>query len=267
MGTSEAGNMEGLNQLEPKLRILVVDDEPLVLSSLTNILKLYGYELQSASNGEDAVSIMKQGTTDIVISDLMMSPVNGLEILEQALQIDKLMIVILMTGYATLESAVDAIRRGAYDYLLKPFKIPEFLLTVRRATEKRRLSLQNKKLVADLKKQNAKLTETLEELKNTQKKLVHSERQAAISETIVAMKHEINNPLTTILSKIQMMQERCNSDIAGSMLESFEQIERSVTRITQILEKLDKIKEPVSTAYTENVSMLDITGSTEAKND
>jgi len=248
--------------LTKRLRILLVDDEPIVLSSLKNVLSHQDYIIETASNGQEGIQKLKSQNFDIVLTDLMMEPLNGLELLEQTQKYDPDSIVILMTGYATIESAVDAIRKGAYDYLVKPFKIQNLLLTIERGAEKRRLSLENRSLIADLQKNNDALGNTLAELRTTQNRLVQSERRAAVMETVIAMKHEINNPLTTILNKLQILHEKHLASDEAGLCRDLETMKDLVCRITNTLKKLDNIKEPVTTIYTDGISMLDIPGST-----
>ena len=247
--------------IEAVAKILLVDDESIVLSSLKDVLSMNGYCVETCLNGEEGLKKIENSDFDLILTDLVMEPINGLELLEKAQINDPDSIVILMTGYATVESAVDAIRKGAYDYLLKPFQIQNLLLTIRRGVEKRRLSLENRSLIYDLKENNAKLTTALKELRKTQKKLLQSERRAAVTETVIAMKHEINNPLTAMLNKIQILQERCENQ-PDYLNRDLQIVLELICRISNTMKKLDNIQQPVSTIYTDGISMLDIPGST-----
>ncbi|MBN1550370.1 response regulator [bacterium] len=245
-----------------KLRILLVDDEPVVRSSLEAVLDSHGYSIDTAQNGQEALTKFTDKSYDLIITDLVMKPVNGLELLDKAQKSDPESIVILITGYATIESAVEAIRMGAYDYLVKPFQMHSLLLTIERGAEKRRLSLENRRLIADLKTKNCELEKTLKELKQTQKLLLRSERKSAVIETVIAMKHEICNPLSAIMSKIQILQERCPKNNMSSLNNDLKTIHDLACRISNTLKELDNIQDPVSTIYTNGISMLDISGST-----
>ena len=245
--------------------ILLVDDESIVRNSLKDVLALNGYRVQTAENGKDGIDKLKGSDYDLVVTDLVMEPVNGLELLEAAQKLDPDSIVVLMTGYATVESAIDAIRKGAYDYLLKPFQIQNLLLTIQRGVEKRRLSLENRRLISDLTNKNLTLNNTLAELKTTQKRLLQSERRAAVMETVIAMKHEISNPLMAMLNKIQILQEKCRGKSQSWIFDNLLFMENLARRISDTLKKLDNIQEPISTTYTDGISMLDIPGSAKSR--
>jgi DNA-binding NtrC family response regulator len=129
-----------------KPTILVVDDDPRIRQLVRDILNQEGYEAQLCSDGRDAARLLSLQKYDLVITDLMMPFHNGIEILEIARQINPDCVVLLITGYGTVESAVNAIRKGAYDYLQKPFEPEELLLTVQRAAEHARLLYENREL-------------------------------------------------------------------------------------------------------------------------
>ncbi|MBN1357044.1 response regulator [bacterium] len=244
-----------------KLNILLVDDEPIILSSLSDVLSLHGYHSDTAQSGEEGIRKIEENSYDLIVTDLIMGSVDGLELLDRAHQIDTDIVVIIVTGYATIESALDAIRKGAYDYLVKPFEIQNFLLAIQRGAERRRLSTENRGLIADLQGKNEQLENALNELRMTQNRLLQSERKAAVMETVIAMKHEINNPLTAIMSKIQILQEKDANTPDHCMTRDLDTMKSLVHRICETLKKLDNIKEPVSTQYCNGISMLDISGS------
>ncbi|MFO1491132.1 MAG: sigma-54 dependent transcriptional regulator [Kiritimatiellia bacterium] len=131
-------------------QILVVDDEIAILSVLTQMLKTQGHEVTPALGGEKARELIQGQTFDLMISDIRMDPVDGMQVLEYARATRPLMAVIMLTGHATVDTAVKAMKQGAFDYATKPFKVDELLLTVQRALEFRRLSSENERLQAQL---------------------------------------------------------------------------------------------------------------------
>jgi two-component system response regulator AtoC/two-component system nitrogen regulation response regulator NtrX len=137
-------NKNKFNQNKPK--ILLVDDEASVLYTLEAILKPEGFQISKASSAEDALLQFKNDSFDLVISDLTMPGASGLELLNQILEISPEALVILITAYGFESIAVDAMKRGAYDYLPKPFANDDLKLTVRRALEKFYLRQENKLL-------------------------------------------------------------------------------------------------------------------------
>ena len=119
--------------------ILLVDDEALILESLGRDLKIEGYGITTAENGERAIAIMKNKQFDLVITDLMMEGLDGIKVLKQAKKIDPVLPVIILTGYGDLTSAIDALRLGADDYLLKPCDIDELLFRISNCLEKQEI--------------------------------------------------------------------------------------------------------------------------------
>jgi DNA-binding NtrC family response regulator len=121
-------------------KILVVDDEAGMRRSLAIMLRREGYEVGEASGGKEALDQFGDDVLDLVIADLRMTPVSGLDVLRAVKQTTPDLEVILMTGYGTVETAVEAMKLGAFDFITKPFQHEEILLRVRNALEKRRLA-------------------------------------------------------------------------------------------------------------------------------
>lgn len=115
--------------------ILIVDDEILTLNNLKKILEKEDYEVHVADSGEIALEIYEKYKPDLVLLDLMLPGISGIEVLKRIKEKERETIVIMMTAYEILEKAVEAMKLGAYDYLLKPFKINELKNTIRRALE------------------------------------------------------------------------------------------------------------------------------------
>ncbi len=120
-------------------KILLVDDEPDLLSTVSRSLKREGYTVHTASSGKEALKALSETIYDLVISDLAMEPVDGMELLKHVRSIDTLLPMVMMTGVGTIETAVEAIKLGAYHYITKPFTPQDLLLLVRRAIEHGRL--------------------------------------------------------------------------------------------------------------------------------
>lgn len=116
-------------------KILIVDDEARILLLLQSLLKANGYEVATAKDGIQALDLLKKDTFDVVISDLRMSPMDGMTLFREIRTINPTIPVILLTAYASVETAIDAMKSGAFDYLTKPFKVDEMLATIRRAEE------------------------------------------------------------------------------------------------------------------------------------
>ncbi|MEK6813210.1 MAG: response regulator [Nitrospirota bacterium] len=135
---------------EKPLRILVADDDRDAREALSEILKRNGYEIEVAADGSEAMAMMHGAAYDIVLTDLKMPGADGIEVLRAAAGKKNDCLVILITGFASLETALQAIRHGAYDYLTKPFRMDELLLVVRNAAERVGLVRQNRRLMQEL---------------------------------------------------------------------------------------------------------------------
>ena len=131
-------------------RILIVDDEPTILNLLNKILTGQNYDTTPASNGEKALQLLESEQFDLMISDINMTPVNGMELLHKASKSYPKMGVIMLTAYGTVGTAVEAMKEGAFDYITKPFKLDELVLTVQRALEYNNALSENKDLKARL---------------------------------------------------------------------------------------------------------------------
>lgn len=149
------------------MRILVVDDEDSVRTVLSQVLQEDGYAVTEAASGESALEFMKKVSFSLVITDIVMPGITGLELLEIIKQLYPETQVIIMTSYASLNTAITALRHGAYDYFFKPFKDIELVsAATARATEKVRLVEENQKLVEELKVKNKKLDKANRVFKN-----------------------------------------------------------------------------------------------------
>jgi len=123
----------------PRARILVVDDQKNMRATTAFMLRQQGYEVAEAESGEVALQRLLDEPFDVVLTDLRMEPQSGLDVLRGALDVAPATQVIVMTGYGTVESAVEAMQAGAHDYISKPFQESELIVRVERALEKRRL--------------------------------------------------------------------------------------------------------------------------------
>jgi DNA-binding NtrC family response regulator len=134
-----------------KETILIVDDEVDLRNAIAEYLNQEGYEIQATSSGEEALERLKTLPFDILITDMKLPGIDGTTVLQAALALYPELIGIIITGYGTVESAVQAMKRGAYDYIAKPFQMVEISLVVKQALERRRLKEENAYLKTQLK--------------------------------------------------------------------------------------------------------------------
>jgi DNA-binding NtrC family response regulator len=134
-------------------KILIVDDEPVILNLLNKILQGEGHEVTPASNGEIAIDLLHSHTFDLILSDIKMEPVDGMQLLKKARQDSPDTGIIMLTAYGSVTTAVEAMKEGAFDYITKPFKLDELLLTVQRALEYHSAIAENKGLKSQIEAQ------------------------------------------------------------------------------------------------------------------
>ncbi|MFH0900637.1 MAG: response regulator [Pseudomonadota bacterium] len=120
----------------PEIRILVLDDEPIVCKRLKPALEKCGYRVDLAATGQEAIERLDEERYSIVITDVRMEGIDGLEVLKHARERSPTTIVIMITGYATVEVARQALTLGAFDFIAKPFKIDDLRAVVARAVSK-----------------------------------------------------------------------------------------------------------------------------------
>ena len=134
-------------------RVLVVDDEQSMRELLGIMLRQSGYEVRSAAGGEEAIQALRADRFDLLITDLRMRKVDGLAVLRAAKEHSPRTVVLVVTAFASTETAVEAMKLGAYDYITKPFKMDELKLTIANALERKRLQDENLELRRQLRKQ------------------------------------------------------------------------------------------------------------------
>ena len=136
--------------LSENRHILVVDDEPLVRSSLSELLTLSGYTVSTAGNGKEALELLRGYTADIIITDIKMPEMDGIQLLNQIKNRHPEVPVILITSYGSIDSAVEAMKQGAYDYITKPIVDSEIKIVIERLMQQRQLQEENIRLKEQL---------------------------------------------------------------------------------------------------------------------
>ncbi len=140
--------------MDEPMRILVVDDEDSVRKRCVRLLARQGYEVIGAADGMAALDIIRATPCDVVLADIRMPGMDGIELLKRIKEFDASAEVIVMTGYATVETAVKAMKSGAYDYLTKPFEVDELLHVVKNVAEKKQLQREVEELKGLLRDQS-----------------------------------------------------------------------------------------------------------------
>ncbi|HEY7675509.1 MAG TPA: response regulator, partial [Candidatus Methylomirabilis sp.] len=130
--------------------ILVIDDELFMRRLCDDMLSLRGFKVLSAESAKEGLAVLEQGGVDVVLLDIMMPELSGLEFLPILKKTDPDVFVIIITAYASLETAIEALKKGAYDYIRKPFRPHELYHSVDKAIGRRRVELENKRLLHEM---------------------------------------------------------------------------------------------------------------------
>ena len=218
-------------------RILVVDDEENVALTVAEVLRREGYTVEVALTGEEAVARLHKEPYDLVLTDLHMEGVDGLSVLVEVRRQQPLTIAIVLTGFASLESAVASMRQGAYDYLIKPCIIEDLKLTIRRGIEHRRLLLAERESRRKLEEVNATLERRVQEqTRNLLRANEDLKRHAAAKDVFLAMvSHELRTPLTPIIGWARLLGQNPNN---SALVQGLKVIERNAIQQAKIVEDL-----------------------------
>ncbi|MDA8433766.1 MAG: sigma-54 dependent transcriptional regulator [Nitrospiraceae bacterium] len=162
----------GKGTAEYRARLLIVDDEQIALRNIEHVMAREGYEVQATQSGPAALKMLEARRYDIVLTDLKMEKVDGLQILKKCRSLYPDAEVVVITGYATVQSAIQAIKKGAYDYITKPFKLDEVRRVVREAAVK-----------VGLKQENARLREQIENYQGKVKIITQDAEMQRLLET------------------------------------------------------------------------------------
>ncbi|MBI3594065.1 MAG: sigma-54-dependent Fis family transcriptional regulator [Nitrospirae bacterium] len=158
------------NYPKDKFRVLIVDDEEGPRRAIEAALyREKDLEIRTARSGEEALHSFDEGAFDLVLTDIRMPQMDGIDLLRRIHERSPDTLVILITGYGTLNSAIDAIRAGAYDYLTKPFKVEELCIVVDRAIEKIKLLRENGRLLGELTALFEKIKKNIVETESAEK--------------------------------------------------------------------------------------------------
>src|SRR5579871_518705 len=138
--------MEPLAASDDSPRVLIVDDEKVIREILSDFLTMEGYLVRTVEDGESAFRELQRRSYNLVISDMKMPNMGGLELLEKIAEAKINVLTVIMTGFGTVETAIEAMKKGAYDYILKPFKVEEVIHIVQRGLDRQRLQHENIRL-------------------------------------------------------------------------------------------------------------------------
>lgn len=219
-------------------RLLVVDDEESLRITTAAIFEREGYIVDTASSGDEAIDLISKADYDLVLTDLHMEGGDGISVLNRIRQQAPLTISIVLTGFASVESAIAALQEGAYDYLIKPCDIETMKHTIRRGVEHRRLMLAEQKARADLQQLNLDLERRIEErtaeLKRVNVELADANRAKDVF--LATLSHELRTPLTPVVGWIKLL--RSGSLDEKSVSQALDAIERNAWLQSRLIDDL-----------------------------
>ena len=198
--------------------ILIVDDEEALSTSLVTAFSLEGYRAAGVGSGREALQYLRQAPCDVLLVDLRMPDMDGIQLMERVRESAPDLLVILMTGVATVESAVRALKGGAYDYILKPFTLTEIIHTVKRGLEQQRLKQENVQLT--------ELNRRLQELDQIKSNLLS------------AITHEFRTPLTVMSGWLDLLLGDHFGPLASKQRESLAAIRSGIIRLGRLISNL-----------------------------
>jgi len=187
-------------------RLLIVDDEGSVRRVFAEYLN-EKYSCETAADAQEALDWLSREPFALVITDIQMPGIGGVELLRKIIEQYDDTAVIMVSGVDRTQRVIDAIRMGAYDYLVKPCDLDVLELCVDRALERRTLLRNARKYKDDLEKRNEELARQKNELERVQAQLVHSEKMASLGQLAAGVAHELNNPAGFILSNMAALPD------------------------------------------------------------
>ncbi|CAN5224271.1 sigma-54 dependent transcriptional regulator [soil metagenome] len=203
--------------------ILIIDDEKSIRKTLTEILSYEGYKIDEASDGEEGLAKFKEKAYDVVLCDIKMPKLDGLEFLEKAKQFNPDVPIVIISGHGNIETAVDAVKKGAFDYISKPPDLNRMLITLRNAMDKTTLVAETKVLRRKVSKVQEivgespaikKIKDTIDKIAPTEARVLITGDNGAGKELVARWIHEKSNR-----NKGQLVEVNCAA-IPGELIES-----------------------------------------------
>lgn len=213
--------------------ILIIDDEKAIRKTLSEILSYEGYKIEEASDGEEGLKKFKERAFDVVLCDIKMPKLDGLEFLDKAREANPDVPVIMISGHGTIETAVEAVKKGAYDYISKPPDLNRLLITIRNAKDKTNLVAETKVLKRKVSKVEemigdsgpiVKIKETIDKVAPTEARILITGENGVGKELVARWVHEKSSRATGPLVEVNcaaIPSELIESELFGHEKGSF----------------------------------------------
>ena len=209
MGTA-ATRTDKPNKVTEHATVLVIDDEQSMRDACCRALGKDGYKTETAENAETGLAKARQVKPDVVLVDLKMPGMGGMELLEKIRDIDPHITAIVITGYATIESAVEAMRRHAYDFLPKPFTPGQLRTAIDRGTERRRLAIERERLLRD--------------------------KQMMKENFVTLVSHQLRSPLASVKQYFGVILGGFAGDVDGRQKQMLEKAGKNIDSLLQLID-------------------------------
>ena len=228
-----------------KGRILIVDDEKEIRNLLSKALTQFGgFQIDVAENGEEALKKVETDSFDLILTDLMMPKMNGLELINRVSSAKPEILTMLMTGHGSVDSAIEAMKHGASDFLTKPISLDELLLRLRKVLEEKSRFISLKDYAAELERANQEL-KRIDQMK---------------SEFVSVASHELRTPLSAIKNAVQLILKGKTGEINETQVKFLSLAERNIDRLTNILNDLLNLSRIESGRVEMRLEDLDLKG-------
>ena len=204
------------------MNILIIDDDPNARKTMGKILSAKGFEVEEAGTGDDAIRSCRTKFFNLALIDVRLPDTSGLEVLKAVRGINEDTIAIMMTGYASLDSSIEAMNKGAYSYITKPVNMDAALVVIGKGLEKQRLSLENKRLLKELQEANDKLKQ-LDKRK---------------SDFVANVSHEFKNPLAVIKEALSQVLDGLTGEINPKQKNIIEVVKNNIERLIRLVTDL-----------------------------
>lgn len=195
--------------MESEAKILIIDDEEIVRDSCVQILAKRNYQVATAQNGEEGLEMLAEFKPDLALVDLKMPGISGYEVLERIHEFDSTIVTVVITGFATVDAAVESMKKGTYDFLPKPFKPDELRLIVQRSLERRKLVLETIAL-------------------RREKEMLREQFAAIVS-------HELKSPLSTVQQSMYGLLSDLEEVLSKEQVEKIERLQARIADLIKLV--------------------------------
>ena len=227
-------------------RILVVDDEKEIREFLSKALtRIAGFHVKMAEDGEEALKKIEEDKLDLILTDLKMPKMDGLKLITEIAKTKPEILTILMTGHGTIDSALEAMKRGASDYLTKPINLDELVLRIQKVLEEKQRFVSMKGYITQLERANQELKQ-VDEMK---------------SEFVSVASHELRTPLATVKNVVQLVLKGKTGEVNETQVNFLTMAEQNINRLTNILNDLLDLSRIESGKVGMKFEKLDLQGS------